>query len=124
MVRIQLEISEEDRERFARQARMEGMLLDAWLVKVARQRVETPRPDKQERFKSRDWEEHRRNMDETIREVIPVGEPAFDETAQSILEIFDEINQSMPEDAFNEFPADGAANLKHYLYGWPKEDEG
>ena len=91
MVKIQLEISEEDREDFARQARMEGMLLDAWLVKVARQRVETPRPDKQARFKSLeeleafwkwcdaqnnlerepDWEEHLRNMDESIREGLP-----------------------------------------------------
>ena len=91
MVKIQLEISEEDREDFARQARMEGMLLDAWLVKVARQRVETPRPDKPARFKSLeelrafwkwcdaqnnlerepDWEEHLRNMDESIREGLP-----------------------------------------------------
>ena len=91
MVKIQLEISDEDREDFARQARMEGMLLDAWLVKVARQRVETPRPDKPAQFKSReeiyaffreisgqdgpewepDWDEHLRNMDESIRKGLP-----------------------------------------------------
>ena len=91
MVRIQLEISEADQEDFARQARLEGMMLGAWLVKVARQRVETPRPDQRAPFKSReelqafwkwcdaqnnlerepDWEEHLRNMDESIREGLP-----------------------------------------------------
>ena len=91
MVRIQLEISEADREDFARQARLEGLMLGAWLVKVARQRVETPRPDQRAPFQSReevyaffreisgqdgperepDWEEHLRNMDESIREGLP-----------------------------------------------------
>ncbi len=56
-------------------------------------------------------------------EVFPVGNIPFDDTAQSILEMFDEIHRSMPEGAFDEFPTDGAANLKHYLYGWPKEED-
>ena len=56
-------------------------------------------------------------------EVVPTGQVPFDETAQSILELFDEIHRSMPENAFDDFPTDGARNYKHYLYGWPKEDE-
>ena len=49
--------------------------------------------------------------------------PSQKSAGQSILEMFDELHRSMPEDAFDDFPTDGAANLKHYLYGWPKEDE-
>ena len=39
MATIQFEITEEDRERFAKQAEREGMALDAWLISVARQHV-------------------------------------------------------------------------------------
>lgn len=56
-------------------------------------------------------------------EVVRAGQVQFDDTAPSILDIFDEIHRSMPEGAFDEFPPDGAQNYKHYLYGWPKEDE-
>ena len=52
----------------------------------------------------------------------PSGEPTSDNAGQSILEMFDEIHRSMPEGAFDELPTDGSVNLKHYLYGWPKDD--
>lgn len=91
MVRIQLDIPENEREQFAKQAELEGMALDAWLIAAARQRVKTPRPDKEARFESLeelqafwkwcdaqndldrepDWEEHLRNIDESIRERLP-----------------------------------------------------
>lgn len=91
MVKIHLEISEEDRERFARQAEREGKTLDAWLVSVARQHSPMPPAKEYDRFKSveelralfrdinarsgpgpePDWEEHLRNMDESIREGLP-----------------------------------------------------
>lgn len=91
MVRIQLEISEEDRERFARQAEREGKTLDAWLVSVARQHSPKPPAQEYERFKSAeelraffrdinarsgpgpepDWEEHLRNIDESRRQGLP-----------------------------------------------------
>lgn len=51
------------------------------------------------------------------------GKVAFDETAPSILEMFDEIHRNAPEGAFAGLPADGAQNYKHYLYGFPKDDE-
>ena len=56
-------------------------------------------------------------------ERVPAGETPFDETAPSVLDIFGEIHRPMPEGAFDEMPADLSVNLKHYLYGWPKEGE-
>ena len=103
MVKIQLEISEEDREDFARQARMEGMLLDAWLVKIARQHVVEP---------------------DAVNDEAQPGGASPGDAGQSILEMFDEIHRSMPEGALDALPTDLSANLKHYLYGWPKETEG
>ena len=46
-------------------------------------------------------------------------EPAL--TGEALLEIFRRIRESTPSDAFDELPADGSRNYKHYLYGWPKE---
>ncbi|MCY3736174.1 MAG: hypothetical protein OXG13_07210 [Gemmatimonadaceae bacterium] len=39
MARVQLVISDEERDRFVRQARKEGMTLSAWLRTAARQRL-------------------------------------------------------------------------------------
>lgn len=55
-------------------------------------------------------------------EVITADAISYDD-APSILDIFDEIHRSIPEEAFDALPSDGATNLKHYLYGWPKEEE-
>ena len=40
--------------------------------------------------------------------------------AKSILGMFDEVHDSVPESAWDSVPTDGAINYKHYLYGWPK----
>ena len=40
MARVQLVMADEDRERFALQARREGMSLSAWLRAAARERLE------------------------------------------------------------------------------------
>ena len=91
MATIQLEIPEEDRERFAEQAEREGMALEAWLISVARQHSPQPKTKEPERFKSveelraffaeisarsghgpePDWEEHLRNIDESRRQGLP-----------------------------------------------------
>ena len=92
MATIQLDIPEEDRERFARQAKREGKTLDAWLISVARESVAEPDPSKPARkFESveelrgylrahsaldgpereLDWDEHLRNMDASIRKGLP-----------------------------------------------------
>lgn len=55
MVRIQLDVPEEEREQFAKQAEREGMALDAWLIAAARQRATnlSARPkDAPDRFES------------------------------------------------------------------------
>ena len=53
----------------------------------------------------------------------PPGEPTSGNAGQSVLEMFDEIHRSMPEGALDALPTDLSANLKHYLYGWPKEED-
>ena len=98
MVRVQLEIIAAERDRFVRQAEREGKTLEAWLIAPARRQV-------------------------AHHEAPPQGETAAGDAGQSILEMFDEIHRSMPDDAFDELPTDGAANLKHYLYGWPRGEE-
>ena len=94
MATIQFEITEEDRERFAKQAEREGMALDAWLISVARQHVVywEPQPKQSSsRFESveelmaflhecsansglerePDWEEHLQKIDESRRQGLP-----------------------------------------------------
>lgn len=58
-----------------------------------------------------------------LAEQPPPGEPTPGNAGQSILEMFDEIHRSMPEGAFDDLPTDGARNYKHYLYGFPKEED-
>ena len=53
----------------------------------------------------------------------PPDEPTPGNAGQSILDMFDEIHRLMPEGAFDDLPTDGSINLKHYLYGWPKEED-
>ena len=109
MVRIQLEIPEEERARFAGQAAREGKTLDAWLIAAAKQRLSTP-PSEPEPAEA--------------SEPAPEAHeaPAVD-VGQSILDMFDELHRSMPEGALDDWPTDLSANLKHYLYGWPKDTE-
>ena len=40
----------------------------------------------------------------------------------SVLDTVDRIRRSAPADVWDNLPPDGAMNLKHYLYGHPKED--
>ena len=43
---------------------------------------------------------------------------------ESLVEMFDRLRNSVPREAWDEMPADGARNYRHYLYGHPKvEDE-
>ena len=105
MVRIELDIPEDERQRFATQAGREGKTLDAWLLAVARQRIAAPVPAE--------------NASESES---AVAAPNVD-VGQSILDMFDELHRSAPEGAFDELPTDGSRNFKHYLYGWPKEED-
>ena len=91
MATIQFEITEEDRERFAKQAEREGMALDAWLISVARRHSSQPTTPAGDQFRSveelmaflhecsansglerePDWEEHLRNIEESRRQGLP-----------------------------------------------------
>ena len=92
MATIQLEIPEEDRERFARQAEREGKTLDAWLISVDREYMAEPAPKEPARKfgsveelrgylrahsaldgpeRELDWDEHLRIMDASIRKGLP-----------------------------------------------------
>ena len=39
----------------------------------------------------------------------------------SILAMVERIRRSAPADIWADLPTDGARNVDHYLYGWPKE---
>lgn len=67
--------------------------------------------------------EDSRNIKQLPNAEPPPGEPTPGNAGLSILEMFDEIHRSMPEGALDELPTDGSINLKHYLYGWPKEED-
>ena len=51
----------------------------------------------------------------------PPSEPPT-EGHESILEMFERLRNSVPPDAWDNMPTDGAKNYKHYLYGHPKVD--
>lgn len=89
MARVQLIIPDEDRERFAHQARSEGLTFSAWLRAAARQRLEERQ--RAQRFDSPkdlrqfldecaarqgpgvepDWEEHKRAIGESRLRGLP-----------------------------------------------------
>ena len=43
--------------------------------------------------------------------------------SESVLDMLERLRKSAPRETWDGFPTDGAKNLKHYLYGHPKEDE-
>ena len=89
MARVQLIIPDEDRDRFVRQARREGLTFSAWLRAAARERLEAGQ--RVERFQSLedvnrffedcdarrgpglepDWEEHKRAIEESRLHGLP-----------------------------------------------------
>ena len=50
-------------------------------------------------------------------------EPDEKSAPSSILGMIRKIHESVPDSEWEKLPKDGARNLKHYLYGWPKEEE-
>lgn len=45
------------------------------------------------------------------------------ERHETILEMFERLRNSVPPEAWDNLPLDGAKNYKHYLYGHPKEED-
>ncbi len=56
-------------------------------------------------------------------EIIPSEGIAFDSDAPSLTDMFDDLREGIPEDAWDDVPTDLSKNLDHYLYGRPKEYE-
>ena len=56
-----------------------------------------------------------------LARLVSVEEPLPSNAGESILAMFERLRESVPADAFDNMPSDGAKNYKHYLYGWPKE---
>ena len=50
--------------------------------------------------------------------VIPPEDPEM----PTLLHVLAEIRKKYPEDIWDNVPTDGAQNMHHYLYGWPKVD--
>ena len=44
------------------------------------------------------------------------------EEEESILDLFDRLRKSVPDEEWARLPTDGAMNVKHYLYGGPKDN--
>ena len=53
----------------------------------------------------------------------PVAKKPVGSSSDSLLDIIDRLNASVPESEWKNSPPDLAKNKGHYLYGWPKEDE-
>ena len=89
MARVQLIIPDEDKARFVRQARREGLTFSAWLRAAARERLETRQraqrfqsPEDLQRFFKEcearrgpgvepDWEEHKRAIEASRLQGLP-----------------------------------------------------
>ena len=48
--------------------------------------------------------------------------PSSDTEAPSLLDMIDELHESVPQDVWSNGPSDGAKNHKRYLYGQPRDE--
>ena len=63
------------------------------------------------------------DLEEGKEVVVSIEEArSLDTEAPSLLDMIDELHESVPQDVWGNGPSDGAKNYKHYLYGWPKYD--
>ena len=49
--------------------------------------------------------------------------PPPGQARESIAEMFERLRKSVPPEAWDTMPTDGAKNYKHYLYGHPKVED-
>ena len=49
--------------------------------------------------------------------------PPPGQARESIPEMFERLRKSVPPEAWDTMPTDGAKNYKHYLYGHPKVED-
>ena len=63
------------------------------------------------------------SFEEATRPVAETHVGDSDNVGESILEMFERLRKSVPPEAWDGLPTDGAKNYKHYLYGHPKVDD-
>ena len=69
-------------------------------------------------------EEHNLKLPQDIADMVSLDEaPQEVHTGESILGMFERLRKSIPQEAWNNLPTDGAKNYKHYLYGHPKVED-
>ncbi len=64
------------------------------------------------------------DLEEGAEVVVSVGEAQSPKQGlAAIAELVKELHKSIPADAWDNLPSDGAKNYKHYLYGHPKAED-
>ena len=64
------------------------------------------------------------NLEEGKEVMVSIEEaPSPAEGAESILDMFERLRKSVPPQAWDNMPTDGAKNYRHYLYGHPKVED-
>ena len=64
------------------------------------------------------------DLEEGREVVVSIEEaPSPRSERESILEMFERLRKSVPPEAWDNLPTDGAKNYKHYLYGRPKVED-
>ena len=64
------------------------------------------------------------DLEEGKEEVVSIEDaPPPAKGKESILEMFERLRKSVPPEAWDNMPTDGAKNYKHYLYGHPKVED-
>ena len=63
------------------------------------------------------------DMEEGKEVVVSIEDaPSTDAEGPSLLDMIDELHESVPQEVWSTSPSDGARNYKHYLYGQPTFD--
>ncbi len=69
-------------------------------------------------------EKHSLKLPQDIADMLTLEEvPQPAPTGESILDMFKRLRESVPPEAWDSLPTDGAKNYKHYLYGHPKVED-
>ena len=62
------------------------------------------------------------DIEEGKEVTLSIDEAPAAEPGESLLEMFDRLQDSVPPGIWDDVPTDLAQNKKHYLYGHPKEE--
>ena len=64
------------------------------------------------------------DIEEGMEVIVSIKDvPPGDKEVESILDMFERLRESIPPEAWDNVPMDGAKNYRHYLYGYPKIED-